>query len=71
MINNRFPYKVHNLHLDLLADTNQDSEVRIAAFLSAMRCPSSSSLVRISEILSNEEYKQGTWPSTYTQDSVN
>lgn len=44
--------------LDILANKEEDNEVRIAAYLAVMRCPCSASLLRIQSILAVEEYNQ-------------
>ena len=45
--------------MDILADKEEDNEVRIAAYLAVMRCPCSATLLRIQSILAVEEYNQG------------
>lgn len=56
--------QIMSMHLDLLSDNSQDSEIRIAAYLSVMSCPSATSLLRNKKILDVEEYNQG-WCSIF------
>jgi len=49
---------VKEIMLNLLANKEEDNEVRIAAYLAIMRCPCSASLLRVQSILAEEEYNQ-------------
>lgn len=46
--------------MEILTDKSEDNEVRIAAYMSVMRCPTASSLVQIQDVLAAEEDNHGT-----------
>jgi hypothetical protein len=45
--------------LDLYTDKHQDTELRIAAYLAVMQCPSSHTIRRIKDTLYSEDVNQG------------
>ncbi|KAM7341379.1 retinoid- and fatty-acid binding glycoprotein apolipophorin [Cochliomyia hominivorax] len=49
---------LHEKALELLADRNEDSELRIEAFLAAIKCPSADLANKIAEIVNSETVNQ-------------
>lgn len=52
-------FQVKENLLSVLEDKKEDSEIRIAAYLGVMRCPGSQSLLRVQNLLANEDHDQG------------
>jgi hypothetical protein len=45
--------------MEILADNNEDSEIRIAAYLGVMKCSDYKTVLAIKDLLNREEVNQG------------
>lgn len=45
--------------MEIFKDNTEDSEVRIAAYIAAMRCPSYQRILDVKDVLQREEVNQG------------
>lgn len=45
--------------MNILADSSEDSEIRIAAYLAVMKCADYQTILTVKNLLANEEVNQG------------